>query len=60
MLFWLVLFMVSGSTVYLLVCRRDFMINSNRRAPKFFLAFVGFFIVAMLAYSYGQLQALIV
>lgn len=55
MLFWLILFLVSGSTVYLLICRRDMMIVSNRRTPKVFMAMVGGFNIVMMAYYYGHI-----
>lgn len=60
MLFWLILFLVSGSTVYLLVSNRDVMVSPNMWAPKLYMSLVCGFNVLMVAYYYGYLTSLVV
>jgi len=59
MIFWSVLYLIIGTTIYLLIFKREFMVVSNRRAPKFFLAAVCLFSVFFLALTQGHLDWMI-
>lgn len=51
-----IIFLILGATVYLLLFKRDFMIESNYRTPKIFLAAVCIFSVFALSLHLGVLD----
>ncbi len=46
-------FLVMGTTVYLLLFKRSYMIEENRRTPKVFMALVTTFAVFIVSVGYG-------
>jgi len=53
-----VLYLVMGVTVYLLIFKRSYMIESNKFAPKIFMAMVMMFGVFSLAIGFGHVPGL--
>lgn len=52
-IFLLILFLVMGTTVYLLIFRRDYMMDEQRLLPKVFTGTVTMFGCYCLAFGYS-------
>lgn len=52
----LIIYLIMGTTVYLLMFKRSFMIESNRISPKIYMGMVCAFGVAIMALKFGFLD----
>jgi len=52
-IFGALLYLIAGTTAYLLIFKRDFMLNSNNRAPKVFVPVVSMFCFVAVGFGAG-------
>lgn len=57
-MFGAIIYLVMGSTVYLLLFKRKYMIEENRLAPKVFMGAVSMFAVLSLTIGYASMPSL--
>lgn len=55
----LVVYLIMGTTVYLLMFKRQFMVESNYKTPKLFLGIVCAFGVMVMALTFGYLDPIL-
>jgi len=55
----LIAFLILGTTVYMMLFKREFMFESHSRMPKIFLGLVCMFSVLILALTFGYMDQIL-